>query len=204
VFAVLGSILVFNTPKVAIAIMRRRRYDMFEQQLPSAMLSLAATIRAGVGLVPAFQHLAQHSPAPLSQEISLVLREQRVGATFETALDGLRERIPSESCVLLVSTLHIAFHSGGNLAEACERIAHVLRERSRVKGKLKALTAQGRMQGWVAGFLPLVLLVVLTYLDAEAMSALWTTEIGGYTLTLIAVLEGAGMWLIHRISVIDV
>jgi tight adherence protein B len=203
-FCLIVALVWVHTPKLALDWLRRRRLRMFEQQLPSGLLSLASMIRVGLGVSMAFQRLAEQSQAPLSQELSLVLREQRLGTSFDAALENLRNRVPTESCALMVSTLQVATHSGGNLAETCERIAQMLRERIRIQGKLRALTAQGRMQAWIAGILPLLLLGTLTYLDPETMSLLWQTELGWFTLVAIGVLELAGIWLIYRVVAIDI
>lgn len=103
--SVIGIIVAVQLPTFSIEWLHRRRLKRFEYQLPAGLLSLASTIRVGIGLSTAFQHIVENSEAPLSQELSLVLREQRLGISFNTALANLRTRIPSESCAL--SLIHI-------------------------------------------------------------------------------------------------
>jgi tight adherence protein B len=176
----------------------------FEQQLPDLLLSLAGALRAGAGLQSALQTIVAQSPEPLAQELGLVLKEQRVGVPLEQALSSLRQRMPGEGTQLLVSALVIALHTGGNLAETLERIGHTLRARLHLLGRIDALTAQGRMQAWVMAGLPLMLGLVLTGLEPDAMQILWYTPLGWGVLMLVAVLELSGIWLIRRIVRIQV
>lgn len=133
-----------------------------------------------------------------------MLREQRMGVSFEQALNNLYQRVPTESLSLIVSALNIAAQSGGNLAENLERISTTLRMRLHLLGRVRALTSQGRMQAWVMASLPLALAFVLHWLDPESMSALWHTPAGWAVLFLIVVLEASGIFFIRRIVQIDV
>ena len=125
------------------------------------------------------------------------------GVTFDAALAHLRDRMPSEACSLIVAALRVASHTGGNIAETLEGIARTLRERFQLQGKLQALTAQGRLQAWIVGALPLLLLAALSYLDPEMMVTLWHTPIGWGVLSVVGVLEISGTLLIRRIVNID-
>jgi tight adherence protein B len=191
-------------PPWLMARLRQRRNARFEHQLPELLLSLAGALRAGAGLQSALQTLVTQSPAPLAQELGLVLKEQRVGVSLEQALSGLRKRMPGEGTQLLVSALVIALHTGGNLAETLERIGHTLRARLHLLGRIDALTAQGRMQAWVMAGLPVLLGLVLTGLEPEAMQVLWHTPLGWGVLVLVAVLEFSGIMLIRKIVRIQV
>ncbi|HCN71523.1 MAG TPA: pilus assembly protein, partial [Pusillimonas sp.] len=161
-------------------------------------------LRAGAGLQSALQTIVTQSPAPIAQELGLVLKEQRVGVSLEHALSGLRQRMPGEGTQLLVSALIIALHTGGNLAETLERIGHTLRARLHLLGRIDALTAQGRMQAWVMAGLPVLLGLVLTALEPDAMQVLWHTPLGWGVLTLVGVLEISGIFLIRKIVRIQV
>lgn len=184
--------------------LRQRRHARFECQLPDLLLSLAGALRAGAGLQSALQTIVTQSPAPLAQELGLVLKEQRVGVPLEQALSSLRRRMPGEGTQLLVSALTIALHTGGNLAETLERIGHTLRARLHLLGRIDALTAQGRMQAWVMAGLPLLLGLVLTGLEPDAMKVLWHTPLGWGVLMLVGVLEISGIFLIRKIVRIQV
>lgn len=183
---------------------RQGRLWRLDQQLPDMLLGLAGALRAGSGLQTALRHTVDHASVPLSQELGLMLREQRMGVSFEQALRNVYSRVPTEGVSLVVSALNIAGQSGGNLAETLERIAVTLRTRHYLLGRVRALTSQGRMQAWVMASLPPGLAFVLYWLEPDAMSALWDTPVGWAVLLLIITLESAGIFFIRRIVQIDV
>jgi len=184
--------------------LRLRRQQRFDVQLPDALLALAGGLRAGSSVQGAVGHVVSEADAPLGQELGLMLRQQRLGVSFEDALLNLQERLPTEATVLLVSSLRIASDTGGNLADALERIASTVRSRLHMEGRIRALTAQGRLQALVVGLLPALLLLVLHKLEPEAMAELWRTPMGWATLAILVMMETCGLWLIRRIVRIDV
>ena len=105
---------------------------------------------------------------------------------------------------LLVAALRVASQTGGNLAEALESIAETLRARLQLQARIRALTAQGRLQAWIVGFLPLFLALVLDRLEPESMALLWHTPLGWAVLAVVLVLETAGVLMIRRIVNIDI
>src|SRR6185312_17303522 len=138
------------------------------------------------------------------QEFGLMLREQRLGLGFQDALQKLRERMPTESCGLVVSALSIAAQTGGSLADTLEGIAQTLRARQHWLGRVRALTAQGRMPSHIMAGLPILLLLVLSRLEPEAMDRLWSTALGWAVLLLIFVLECLGTVWIRRVIAVEV
>ena len=191
-------------PRLLYSWMRNRRMRRFEEQLPDALMMLAGGMRAGIGLNAAIAQLVNETPAPLGQEFTLLLREQRLGLQLEHSLTNLARRVPTQTTILVVSAMRIANETGGGLAETLERTAHTVRSRLQMEGKIGALTAQGKLQAWVVGALPLLLMLVLNKMEPEAMSYLWHDRIGWATLAVIAVLEGLGIYVIRRIVAIDV
>lgn len=191
-------------PRFLYAAMRRRRLQRFEQQLPDALMMLCGGLRAGVGFSSAIQQLVAEAQAPLVQEFSLVLREQRLGVTLEQSLANLARRMPTQSTVLVVSAMRIATETGGGLAETLERAAQTIRSRLQMEGKIGALTSQGKLQAWVVGLLPLVLMLVLDHMEPEAMALMWHSRLGWGTLCAIALLECMGVYVIRKIIAIDV
>nr|WP_217345922.1 type II secretion system F family protein [Noviherbaspirillum sp. L7-7A]MBV0880276.1 type II secretion system F family protein [Noviherbaspirillum sp. L7-7A] len=191
-------------PRLVYAALRRRRMQRFEQQLPDALMMLSGGLRAGVGLNAAMQQLVAEAHAPLAQEFTLMLREQRLGVTLEQSLNNLARRVPTQTTVLVVSAMRIASETGGGLAETLERTAHTIRSRLQMEGKIGALTAQGKLQAWVVSLLPMLLMLILNHMEPEAMSYLWHTRLGWATLAGIALLESLGVYVIRRIVAIDV
>ena len=191
-------------PRTGYAWMRKRRLRQFEQQLPDALMMLCGGLRAGASMSSAIQQMASEAQNPLAQEFSLVLREQRLGVSMEQSLNNLSRRVPTQTTVLVVSAMRIASETGGGLAETLERSSHTIRSRLQMEGKIEALTAQGKMQAWVVGSLPILLMLVLNQMEPDSMAMLWHSRIGWATLVVIAFLEVMGVYLIRRITAIDV
>jgi tight adherence protein B len=184
--------------------MRKKRLLKFEEQLPDALMMIAGGMRAGAGLTSAIQQLIAEAQAPISQEFSLLVREQRLGVTLEQALNNLNRRVPTQTTTLVVSAMRIATETGGGLAETLERTSQTIRSRLQMEGKIRALTAQGVLQMWVVGLLPIALMAVLNKMEPEAMALMWSTRMGWGTLAVIAVLEFLGFYVIKKIITIDV
>ncbi|MFT5533072.1 MAG: tight adherence protein B [Burkholderiaceae bacterium] len=191
-------------PRALYRWLRKRRLQQFDAQLPDALLMLSGGLRAGIGLNAATQQLVAESQPPLAQEFSLMLREQRLGVTLEQSLSNLSRRIPTATTTLVVSAMRISAETGGGLAETLERTSQTVRSRLQMEGKIAALTAQGKLQAWVVGMLPLTLMAVLTKMEPESMSYLWHSQVGWATLAVIAFLEIMGVVLIRKIVAIDV
>ena len=191
-------------PRIAYRLLREQRMRKFEEQLPDALMMLSGGMRAGVGLSSAITQLVREAQAPLSQEFNLMLKEQRLGVPLEQALANLNRRVPTQSTTLVVSAMRIAHETGGGLAETLERSAHTLRSRHQMEGKISALTAQGKLQAWVVGLLPIGLMLVLNKMEPEAMAMLWETRLGWGVLGVIAFLEIMGIYVIRKIITIDV
>jgi tight adherence protein B len=161
-------------------------------------------MRAGASLTVAMESMVKEQRPPLSQEFDLLLREQRVGVDFDTALKNMEKRLPIQDFIMVVSGMRISREVGGNLADILETLADTLRMKHQMEGKIKALTAQGKMQGLVMTSLPLFLMFILTHMEPEAMAPLYNTYVGWATLAVIAVMEVVGYMAIQKIVSIDV
>lgn len=195
--------LSFVLPRHMVVWLRRKRLRGFDDQLPDALLALSGALSAGASLQVGLTQIVAESQAPLSQEFGLMLREQRFGVTMDESLANLYARVPTEAANLVVSALRIAADTGGNLADTLERIARTIRARAHMEGRIRVMTAQGRLQARVVGALPLLLVVVLYRLEPEVMQKLWTTAVGWAVLTVVVMLELVGLWLIRKIVRID-
>jgi tight adherence protein B len=184
--------------------MRKKRLKKFEEQLPDGLLMLTGAMRAGASLNIAMEGLVKEQPAPLSQEFELFMREQRIGTDFEKSLDNMEKRIPIQDFSMLTSALRINREIGGNLAEILESLANTLLRKQQMEGKIESLTAQGKLQGIVMTGLPVLLGVLLYFLEPQNMEKLWTTKIGYGVLTIIIIMEFMGYTMIKKITSIDV
>ena len=203
-FAIPAFFALALLPRAMYAWLRKRRFHKFEAQLPDALMMLSGGMRSGASLSSAIQQLVAEAENPLAQEFSLVLREQRLGITMEQSLSNLARRVPTQSTTLVVSAMRIAGDTGGGLAETLERSSHTIRSRLQMEGKIDALTAQGKLQAWVVGSLPILLMLILNKMEPEAMDMLWHTRIGWATLAVVLFLEVMGVYLIRKITSIDV
>jgi tight adherence protein B len=198
------GLVALGLPAVLARAWRKRRRQRLLAQLPDALDLVAASLRSGLSLVPAIEHLATHQPRPLGQEFALVMRRQRLGRPLDEALEGLRDRIGGREVALFATAVGVSRELGGNLSEVLARLAATLREQQAIERKILALTAQGKLQARIVGALPLVLLVVMNRMEPGPMHLLYTTPPGWAALALLVMLEVGGMWLLNRQARIDV
>ena len=204
IMALGAAAVIVLIPRFAVRFLRKRRFKQFEQQLPDALLMVSGALRAGASLTVAMEGMVKEQRPPLGQEFSLMLREQRLGVDFDTALRNMEKRLPMPDFVMVVAGMRISREVGGNLADILETLADTLRRKQQMEGKIDALTAQGKMQGLVMTGLPLFLMLILTQMEPEAMAPLYNTWYGWATLVVIAVMEIVGYVAIQKITTIDV
>lgn len=196
--------VVIGLPFWLIKLIKRRRIDLFEKQLPDAIDLMAGSLQSGNSLMGALAMIAEEYPKPLSEEIGLVVREQKLGVSVDTSLQNLATRMPYNSVILMVSVIRTSIETGGELSDALKNIAKTLRNIEQAEGKIRALTAQGKMQAWVVGLMPVFLMAVLSKMEPESMSKLWSTTEGYIALTAIVIFEILGVLFIRKIVNIDV
>jgi tight adherence protein B len=203
-FAVCVGGVSFILPRIMLSRAVRKRQQRFDLQLPELLLSLSGALRAGASLSVALKYIVQEASAPLSQELGLVLRQQRMGVDFTQALAHLYQRMPSESVELVTTMLTVGTRSGASLADLLERLCHNLRARQHLERKIEVMTTQGKMQAWIMGALPVVLLLVLSQIDPLSMHLFHTSRAGQAVLATIFMLEGLGIYFLRRVLAIDV
>ena len=144
------------------------------------------------------------SSPPISQELALVVREQRLGVAFEDAIDHLARRVPSQDVQLVSSALRISREVGGNLGETVARLGHTIRKRLMMEQKIQALAAQGRLQGMVMTILPALVVFALLQIEPQAVGALFNTIRGWAVLAIAILFEVLGYFWIRKIVSIEV
>jgi len=207
-----GNVLVglaFGTmglalPKLLLWWLKKRRNERFDQQLVEALTNMGNSLKAGFSLNQALNLLAQEMDNPMRQEIGLVVREMQVGVDLGDALEHLYERMPSKDLDLVISSILISREVGGDLTEIFDNIAHTIRERHRIEGKIKALSAQGKLQGFVILCIPPGMAIALHYIAPRLIEPLYTTPIGWALMALVVALMAMGMYTIYRIVAIEV
>ncbi len=200
----LAAVLSIAAPGWLLLRLARRRRERFIAQLPDTLMLIAGSLRAGAGLSLALRQVSLEIAAPAGQEIDLVLREQRLGNSLDQALTGLERRMGGDELRLFTAAIRIASETGGNLAETLERLAESIRQRLAIEQKIRALTSQGRLQGWIMAALPLAVALALFVLEPEAMEPLIATWQGWLVMLAVGLLELAGLMMIRRIMAIDI
>ena len=148
-------------PLLLLDLRAARRQAAFERQLPQAIDAMASSLRAGSTLHQAIAVLAREMTPPLSVEFGRVLRETEVGLTFPDALAGLANRVPSGDLTLFISAVSIQQRVGGDLSQILRTISHTIRERLRVRGEMRVLTAQARYSSYIVAGLPVLLFLFM-------------------------------------------
>lgn len=197
-------VIILSLPYLIIRYIKNKRISLFEKQLPDAIDLMAGSLLAGNSLSGAFSMIGEEYPPPLSKEISMVVREQKLGVSVDQSLQNFAKRMPLNSVVLLVSVIRTSVETGGELSDALKNVARTLRSIEQAEGKIRALTSQGKMQAWVVGMMPVLLIVVLSKMEPEAMSQLWTTKEGYIALLALIIFEVLGIIFIRKIVNIDI
>ncbi len=204
VFVLLSFVIVFQFPKLYFKLLERKRAQAINVALPDALGQISGAMRAGSTFVSAVQSMVQEHNGPISQEFSLMLREIRLGARLEEAMDNLGERVQTEEMDLVICAALIAQELGGNLAEILSRLSDNLRQKMAMEGKIKSLTAQGVLQGYVVTALPFIILLALLIIEPEATQPIFSGLLGWIFLTMICFLQLVGGIVIRKIVSIDI
>ena len=204
IVGVLVGALAFASPRLLFIFLKGRREKKFGRQLVEAMMNISNALRSGFSLPQAFELIQREMEQPISQEFRLINQETRVGVPMEEALGHALDRMPSEDFDLVITAILVSQEVGGSLAEVMDNIARTIRERHQIEGKIKALTAQGRMQAWILGMVPIALGFVLNWLNPTLFEPMLKTWIGWMLLAIIGVLLGMGMLVVRKIVMIEV
>ncbi|MGH1357964.1 MAG: type II secretion system F family protein [Burkholderiaceae bacterium] len=202
--AIAVAVSLAVVPKLILRTLRRRRVQAFRVQMPEILSLLSVSLKAGAALNTALGEIGEQLPAPARQEITMVLREQRMGRSLDSALGAFEARMPVEETMLLVSALRLGLRSGGSLAQTLAGLSVAMRRRLMLEGKVRALTAQGRMQAWVMGLLPFGVLAVLLVMQPELTDLYFATTEGLAVLGLVCLLQLIGGWVVSRMVAIEV
>lgn len=194
----------YRLPRAVVEGMWQRRIDLFEDQLLDALAFMSNGLKSGLSLLQSMGMVRDELPNPISEEFALTLSQQRLGMPLDDALINLERRIGTEDVQIIVTSINILRQSGGNLAETFDTVAYTIRERKKVSGKVKSLTAQGVAQGVIIVIMPFVLTFALWVIDPILISRLWTTAIGWGLLFLMLTLQVIGSLLIRKIVKVEV
>jgi tight adherence protein B len=176
--APLVGLVGFSLPFLWVMNKRRARLKAFAAQLPDALELVARALRAGHALGAGMHVVAEEMPSPIADEFGRVYEEQNLGIALEDAMRGMCERVPNMDLRFFVTAVAIQRQTGGDLAEILDKIGYVVRERYKILGQVKALTAEGRLSGVVLVALPFFLLVMMMHINYNYVKLLWEDPVG--------------------------
>ena len=204
VVGVLGAVVGLAIPYILVNIKTAKRMKVFNSQLGDALILIANSLRTGYSFMQAADMVAQEMRPPISTEFARVVKEMNLGVTIENALGNLAKRIDSDDLDLVVTAVLIQRQVGGNLSEVLDNIAKTIRERVRIRGEIRTLTAQGRISGIIISLLPIGLGLVIYALNPEYIQVLFVHPAGQIMLGVSLAGQVIGILVIRRIVDIEV
>lgn len=177
----------------------KRRQKKFDAGLADAIDMMSRALRAGHSMSASINVVAEQSVEPVRSEFSEVFKQQNFGLPLRDAMDQMLNRVPSQDLRVLVTGILVQKETGGNLAEILDRTASTIRERLKIQGEIRTHTAQGRMTGYILCALPIVMLVVINFLNPGYSDVLVTTKTGNMLCYLGVGLLVAGGLIIRQI-----
>ncbi len=190
--------------KWEIARRSTRRLSAFGDQLELVLRLMASGMRAGLGLRQALVMVIDELDDPARTEFRRVIGQANIGISIYDALDGLSRRMPSDEALMMTRAIRVQSQTGGNLAKVLEHLATTIKERRRVFRKMRALTAEGRMTGWVITLLPVFVGGMVMIFQHRMREAILFTTVGHVVIVIVIVLELAGLMMLRRIMRFEV
>lgn len=169
---VLGITSVIHIPFLKIK--RSMRVNKFVLQLAEFLVLITNSLRSGQTFLQGVEIASKESPNPIGMEFRLLLKETNLGIPVETAFSNMLLRVPSEDLKIVMSAFSIQRNVGGNLADIMDQVAAMIRQRIQIQGQIKVLTTQGKLSGCIVGLLPFALGTIISVINYDYMSKLWT------------------------------
>lgn len=217
IVALIGELLLdlfFHIPIVGIGagavpffmlnMLRQKRIDRFVAQMPQGLDLLSSDLRAGLDVQAGLKHLSEEFPAPVGEEFAKVVAEINLGLTLSQALNNLSARMNTMDVQILCTGIIINKELGGNLSELIGSISETVRERFRLKGMVKALTAENQMSALLLVFLPIGLFILLNIMSPLIYNSFVFDPVGRMCLIGCAVSMSMGYMIINKITKIEV
>lgn len=205
VVAAIGATIVgWKIPRPLVDFFEDKRKKKYQLQMVDALNLLANGIRAGLTMPQAIGMVVDELPAPVSQEFNLVLQQAKIGVPLDEALENLKKRIYTEDNEMFVTSVNILRETGGNLAEVFDTITLVIRERVRLQLKIDTYVASGKIQAYIIGCMPFMMILMFGSGDPDYFNLLFGTVLGIIALIVICGMVGLGMFVILKIIDIKV
>jgi tight adherence protein B len=195
---VIAATAAFGLPYLIISHLADRRYKRMEAQFPVALDVFVRALRAGHPVASAIELLTKEMEDPIGSEFGMVADEVAYGANLTDALMGMAERWGLEDIRMFVISLSLQSETGGNLAEILTNLSNVIRERASLYMKVRALSSEGRMSGWMLSILPVLTLLSMFAVNPGFYLAVAEDPIFIYGSTFLIVLYFIGVLMIRR------
>jgi len=203
----IGAVVGIFLPRMYIRRQQSRRLVRFNEQLADMLNLMVNGLRAGYSTMQAMEAVSKELPPPICDEFRRVVQEMQIGMSMESALANLLRRIPSEDLDFVITAINVQREVGGNLAEILDVITYTIRERVRIKGEIRVLTAQVMVSGRILAFMPVALITVLWFINKEYIMEFFNPERAGcgyIALGAAGVLIVIGYFIMTRIANIEV
>ncbi len=205
--AIIGGVIGAFLPGMYVRSQQAKRLQKFNDQLPDMLSLMVNGLRAGFSTMQAMEAVSKELPSPISDEFRRVVQEMQLGVPMEKALANLLRRIPSPDLDFVVTAINVQREVGGNLAEIMDIISYTIRERIRIKGEIRVLTAQVSYSGKVLSFMPVGLVVILYFLNRDYILEMFTPQniiCGSITFGTALLLIIVGYVVMNKIAQIEV
>jgi|SRR5215212_109921 len=206
VSAIIGAVIGFFIPRFYVKRQQTVRLNKFNDQLSDMLNLMVNGLRAGYSTMQALEAISRELPAPISDEFHRVVQEMQIGIPMEKALDNLLRRIPSEDLDFVITAINVQREVGGNLSEILDNISFTIRERVRIKGEIRVMTAQVRTSATVLSLIPVFLTLALWFISPEYIASFFDRGplCGWIAVVTIVGMIVAGYFVMMRIADIEV
>jgi len=194
--SLIGMAVGAASPFILVRFMDKKRRAKFNTQLGDGLMIMSSCLKGGLTLVQSFEVLAEEMDPPIGQEVSLLVREIKVGVSLEEALTRLDKRMPSEEMALITSAILVARETGGDLTKVFARLIETIRDRIKLKEMVQTLTLQARLQAVIISLLGPVFALVVLKINPRHFEVMWQNEIGKILLIAAGFLQLIGIILI--------
>lgn len=197
--ALLIGLALASVPLLRLVLQRRERLRLLELQLPEALDLIARALRAGHAFPSAIGMVGDEGQDPIAGEFKIVFDEVSFGISMEHALNDLAKRVTVADMQYFVMAVLIQRETGGNLAELLDNLARLMRERFKLRGKIRVLAAEGKLSAWILTALPFFVAGVVNLLNPKYMSVLYTDPAGIRLVVGAVVMMAIGIVAMWRI-----
>jgi tight adherence protein B len=204
--AIIGAIIGFFLPRFYVKRQQTVRLNKFNDQLGDMLNLMVNGLRAGYSTMQAMEAVSRELPAPISDEFHRVVQEMQIGIPMEKALDNLLRRIPSDDLDFVITAINVQREVGGNLSEILDTISFTIRERVRIKGEIRVMTAQVRTSGIVLSMIPVFLTAALWFISPEYIGSFFDRGpvCGWLAVGTIVLMIVSGYFVMMKIADIEV